>query len=62
MLHGFKTVGITEFLRINGSCKLFGILCHSAEFETSDLVISRLPVSLDFDRAIGICIELTSES
>lgn len=42
MLHEFKTVSITEFLRINGSCKLFGILCCSAEFETSDLVMSRL--------------------
>lgn len=62
MLHEFKTASITEFLRINGSCKLFGILCCSAEFETSDLVMSRLSMSLDFNREIGICIELTSES
>lgn len=62
MLHGFKTVGLTEFLRINGSYKLFEMLCHSAECETSDLVLSRLLVSLDFNREIGICIELTSES
>lgn len=54
-------VSITEFLRINGSCTLFGILCHSAEFGISVLVVSRLLVSLDFSKGIGICIELTSE-
>lgn len=62
MLRGFKTVGITEFLRINGSCKLFGMLCHNAGFETSELLVSRLPMSLDLNREIDICIELTSES
>lgn len=61
MLRGFETVGMTEFLRISGSCKLFGVLCHSGELDASNL-ISRLPMSLDFNREIGICIELTSES